>query len=146
MTTSQNDITKYRLERAIETLEEAKTMLQNGHTNAFVNRLYYACFYSVSAWLALNDLVSSKHSGVRALMHQKLVKHGIISIEQGILYDRLFNNRQKGDYVDFVHFNAEEVAPWLDEAKMFVETINSLIYWEDRDIPDSAPRFAQFKD
>jgi len=43
------------------------------------------------------------------------------------LYDRLFNNRQKADYVDLVYFDAAEVAPWLDEAKEFVETLTSLI-------------------
>jgi uncharacterized protein (UPF0332 family) len=30
----------YRLERAHESLEEAKLLLQSGHANTFVNRIY----------------------------------------------------------------------------------------------------------
>ncbi len=41
----------YRLERACEALEEADILLERGHANTFVNRLYYACFYAVSALL-----------------------------------------------------------------------------------------------
>jgi uncharacterized protein (UPF0332 family) len=45
----------YRLERARETLEEARVLLEKGHANAGVNRLYYACFYAVSALLLTRD-------------------------------------------------------------------------------------------
>jgi len=34
----------YRLERAKESLREAQILLEEGHGNTFVNRLYYACF------------------------------------------------------------------------------------------------------
>jgi HEPN domain. len=34
----------YRLERAHEALKEADILLEQGHTNTYVNRLYYACF------------------------------------------------------------------------------------------------------
>ena len=37
----------YRLERAHESLDEANILLERGHANTFVNRLYYACFYAV---------------------------------------------------------------------------------------------------
>jgi uncharacterized protein (UPF0332 family) len=118
---------RYRLERAYETLEEAELLFRNGHVNTFVNRLYYACFYAVSAWLILRSLSSSKHSGIRAMFHQHLVKPGFIGVEQGLLYDRLFNNRQKADYVDLVCFEADEVASWLVAAKEFVDSVNALI-------------------
>jgi uncharacterized protein (UPF0332 family) len=122
---------RYRLERAYETLEEAELLFRNGHVNTFVNRLYYACFYAVSAWLILRSLSSSKHSGIRAMFHQHLVKPGFIGVEQGLLYDRLFNNRQKADYVDLVCFEADEVASWLVAAKEFVESVNALIAKEN---------------
>jgi hypothetical protein len=41
----------YRLQRARETVEEARVLLETDHANACVNRLYYACFYAVSALL-----------------------------------------------------------------------------------------------
>jgi uncharacterized protein (UPF0332 family) len=49
MTKEERALIEYRMERARETLGEAKMMFDAGRTNAYVNRLYYACFYAVSA-------------------------------------------------------------------------------------------------
>jgi len=117
----------YRLERARESLKEAEILLESGHANTFVNRLYYACFYAVSALLLSKDLSSAKHSGVRSLFHQNFIKPGILAIELGQLYDRLFDNRQKGDYEDLVRFNIDEVKPWYDEARGFVDAIEKIV-------------------
>lgn len=65
---SQNEaLVKYRLKRAFETLEDARILAQAERWNACVNRLYYACFYAVTALLSQEGLYSSKHSGVRSL-------------------------------------------------------------------------------
>jgi uncharacterized protein (UPF0332 family) len=117
----------YRLERARESLEEAGLLLEQGHTNTFVNRLYYACFYAVSALLLTRGLSSAKHSGVRSIFHQNFIKTKLIAPELGILYDRLFNNRQKGDYADLVRFDPDEVGGWYDDARKFVEHITELV-------------------
>ena len=61
-----NALIKYRIERAEETYNEALLMLSEEHLNACANRLYYACFYSVSALLSKRSLSSSKHTGVRS--------------------------------------------------------------------------------
>jgi hypothetical protein len=83
----------YRLNRADESLEEALILLERDHINTFVNRLYYACFYAVTALLLSKVLSSSKHSGVRALFHQNFVKNGLINKEMGKYYDKLFDTR-----------------------------------------------------
>lgn len=120
-------LVRHRLDRARETLKEAEILLQQGFANTFVNRLYYACFYAVSAALLQRGLSSAKHSGVRSLFHQNLVKPGLISPELGSLYDRLFDSRQKGDYEDLVRFDPDEVGPWLEESNNFVDTVAALI-------------------
>ena len=106
----------YRLERAHESLEEAEILINKGHSNTFVNRLYYACFYAVSALLLTRGLSSAKHSGIRSLFHQNFVKSGMVNTELGQLYDRLSDNRQKGDYADLIRFDPDEVRNWYDEA------------------------------
>lgn len=113
----------YRLERARESIEEARILLEAGHTNAFVNRLYYACFYAVSAALLSRGISSPKHAGVRALFHQQLVKPGLVPLELGKFFGTLFDNRQKGDYSDFVRFDQDEVRPWLTRAEKFVDLL-----------------------
>ena len=122
-----NDLIKYRIHRAHETLEEAELMRKETHFNTCVNRLYYACFYAVLALIEKNGYGSSKHSGVRSLFNQHFVKTKIISIEDGRLYNRLFDARQEGDYIDFVCFDNATVEPWLNQVKKFIENISELI-------------------
>ena len=117
----------YRLERARESLEEANILLERGYGNTFVNRLYYACFYAISALLLTKGLSSAKHSGIRSLFHQNFVKSGLVKTELGQLYDMLFDNRQKGDYADLVRFDLNEVCDWYDEAQEFVETVENIV-------------------
>src|SRR3972149_4971469 len=120
-------LVRYRLERSRESLKEAKILLEQGHANTFVNRLYYACFYAVSALLLLNGFFSSKHSGIRSLFHQKFIRTGLVAQGLGKLYGRLFNKRQEGDYSDLVLFEVKEVSNWYEEAKEFVETVEEII-------------------
>ena len=117
----------YRLNRSDESLEEALILLKRDHVNTFVNRLYYACFYAVTALLLSKGLSSSKHSGVRALFHQNFVKNELITREMGKFYDKLFDTRQKGDYADLVYFDKKEVGSWFDESKKFISSIKNII-------------------
>lgn len=51
MTAERGELVRYRLARAKESLGEARLLLANGHIRTAVNRIYYACFYAVSARL-----------------------------------------------------------------------------------------------
>jgi len=127
MTNEEKALITYRMERAQQTIIEARTLFDAGMLNAYVNRLYYACFYAVSAILLTKNLSSSKHGYLRSLMYRELVKTGLIPIELGKHFDLLSNNRMKSDYGDFIHFKAEDVAGWLDKTQKFVDHIESLI-------------------
>jgi len=127
MTKEKRALIEYRMERARETLGEAKMMFDAGRINAYVNRLYYACFYAVSALLLTRSFSTSKHSYLRSLLHREFVKTGLIPEELGDHFDLLFDNRLKGDYADFIRFKAEQVAAWLKPAEEFIDHIDSLI-------------------
>ncbi len=58
-------LVKYRLQRARETLPEARTLVESGYYNAAVNRLYYACYYAVIALLAKHQISVQTHAGVK---------------------------------------------------------------------------------
>jgi uncharacterized protein (UPF0332 family) len=118
----------YRLQRAIETLEEARLMQSIAHWNTCANRLYYAAFYAVSALLVRDGYAASKHSGVKALFNRHYVKLGTVTKEDGRLYNRLFDLRQEGDYIDFVSLDAETVEPLIDATVMFVGKLKSLLH------------------
>ena len=71
MTERNKDVVSYRMTRAEETLEDARILARAERWNACVNRLYYACFYAVSALLVRDGLSSSKHAGIRGLFMMK---------------------------------------------------------------------------
>jgi uncharacterized protein (UPF0332 family) len=127
MTDELYALISYRMERASESLDEAKLMLDAGRINAHVNRLYYACFYAVSALLLTRDFSTSKHGYLRSLMHREFVKTGIIPKDLAKHFDVLFDTRLEGDYVDFVRFEAEDVTGWLENTERFIKHVESLI-------------------
>jgi uncharacterized protein (UPF0332 family) len=127
MTEEKRTLVKYRLKRACETLDEAKVMFKEGHLNGYVNRLYYACFYAVSALLLTRNFSTSKHGYLRSLMHREFVKTGLLSKEMGDHFDLLFDSRHTGDYDDFVTFKTDHVAAWLKPTEEFIAYIDQLI-------------------
>jgi uncharacterized protein (UPF0332 family) len=127
MTKSNNELVSYRLQRARETLADARILADAGRWNPCVNRLYYACFYAVSALLVQEGLSSSKHTGLRSLFNRHFVKTNKVPKEKARIFNDLFERRQEGDYVDFVSFKESQVLPWIPEAEAFVENIAVLI-------------------
>jgi len=55
-------LVEYRLARSWETIEEARDLSVGGHWNGVANRLHYACFYAVGAWLVCHGLTSDRMS------------------------------------------------------------------------------------
>ncbi len=127
MTQEERTLAAYRMSRARETLEEAKVLFAAGHINAYVNRLYYACFYALSALLLTRGFSTSKHGYLRSLFHHEFVKTGLVAQEWGRHFDLLFSSRQEGDYADFAQFVAAEVEPWLERTRGFVRCVEALL-------------------
>ena len=127
MTDGAGDLIKYKLERSAETLEEAKLMLQSSHLFGAANRVYYACFYAVGALLLSKDLSSPKHSGVLSLFNKHFVKTGLIPVELGKFYSRLFDSRLESDYADIITLTMEEIRDNVKTAEIFISAVTSLI-------------------
>jgi uncharacterized protein (UPF0332 family) len=73
MSSTLEDLIHYRLEKANQTMEDARLLANAKRWNTCVNRLYFACFYAVSALLAQNDFSSSKHTGIRSLFNFNII-------------------------------------------------------------------------
>lgn len=121
------ELVQYWLKKSQESLDAARDEMKAGRLSFSVNRIYYACFYAVSAVLLQEKFRFKKHSGVRAAFHQHLVKPGMVSLEHGKFYDELFEARQRGDYIELVSFEKEQVENWLQQASQFVEAVKLLI-------------------
>ena len=127
MLDEQMALVRYRLDRAQGTLTEAATLLEHGLDAGVVNRIYYACFYAVSALLYSEGMHRSKHSGVISLFNQHWIKPGKLPVEMGDFYQTMFAKRQMGDYNDLVAFEASDLACWLSTARDFVDRIATLL-------------------
>lgn len=120
------DLVKYRLKKARNTLLDAKTYIKDATPESTVNRIYYAMFYAVNALLITKGLSSSKHAGVCALFNREFVNKGLIEKLLGKFYFDMFDNRQEGDYKDFVKFEKEDVEAWLKKAEEFINKIEDV--------------------
>ena len=131
MTEPLDTLIHYRLGRAQESLDEARLLADAGRWTACVNRLYYSCFYAVSALLVRDGLASSRHTGVRSLLNRHYVRTGKVPRELARVYNDLFERRQEGDYVDFVRFQADQVRPWIPQTEAFIVHVKALLSQDD---------------
>ncbi|MFA5815259.1 MAG: HEPN domain-containing protein [Bacteroidales bacterium] len=127
MSKSIEELVIYRIARSKETLEEAILLAQGGYWNAVANRLYYSCFYLVTALLLKNGHPTNSHNGVKTTFHREFVKRELVSRDSGKLNNRLFNLRQEGDYVDFQKFTKEEIFPFIDDVRSLIAEIEKII-------------------
>ncbi|MDR2971670.1 MAG: HEPN domain-containing protein [Bacteroidales bacterium] len=120
-------IAVFRLQKAHETLNEAKGIAKMNYWHAAANRLYYACFYAVSGLLIKHGYSARTHGGVFSLFGLHFVTTRIISNEQNKLFRKLYDIRQSGDYEDMSCVDEEDIMPLLEPAENFIKTIEQLI-------------------
>jgi uncharacterized protein (UPF0332 family) len=58
----RTELVKYRITKAHDTFNEVKLHFENKLWNTAINRLYYACYYAVSALLLNNGIKAQTHA------------------------------------------------------------------------------------
>jgi uncharacterized protein (UPF0332 family) len=117
----------YRFNRSLESLDDARIMIENKRWNTAINRLYYACFYAVIALLLKNDIETQTHNGARSRFSEEYIKNGVIDKKFGKLFSQLSDFRQKGDYGDLFDFEDKIVLPLVGPVEEFISEIKKLI-------------------
>jgi uncharacterized protein (UPF0332 family) len=115
------------LKKADEALASAELEVNAGHTGFAVNRLYYACFYAVTALLLRDGKQFARHSAVKSEFVRSYVKPGQVDATWNKFYQKLFDDRQEGDYVPTVSFEKSDVSARLHQAREFIDLIRGLI-------------------
>lgn len=121
------DYSKYRIERAKETIREIQDHIDNKYWNTAINRMYYACFYAVSALMTVNSIDISSHSGVRKKFGELFAKTGKIDRDLAKHFTELSEKRHKGDYNDFYDFDEETVLRLYPVSQRFIEQIEKIL-------------------
>lgn len=132
MNTNRLSYSKYRLEKAKEDLATAIIDFEGRHFSASVNRSYYCIFHSIRAILALDGFDSKKHSGVIAYFRENYIKTKIFDRVYSDIVGDAFEMRNDGDYVDFFIIHSEDAKEQLENARLFIDAVESYlrVVWE----------------
>ncbi len=120
-------LSKYRFERAIEDMDNAKTMLEAKQYKLTLNRSYYAIFHAMRAVTVLDDFDSSKHSGIIAHFNQHHVKTGDFPKDTSKIIKSASELRELADYKDFYIASAQEAMEQVANAERFVNRIQDYL-------------------
>ncbi len=115
------------LERAEKSIQAATELAASGFYDFAAPRAYYAAFYAATAVLLDEGLEFSRHSGVIASIHQRLVKTGKLDKEQGKELNWLFELRNVGDYGVTIHVSQQDAERAVRVAENFLCVIKSLL-------------------
>jgi uncharacterized protein (UPF0332 family) len=116
------------LERAEQSIQAARQLVSGGYFDFAASRAYYAAFYAAAAVLLSERVELSKHSAVIASIHQRFVKTGKLSKEQGKALNWLFELRSVGDYGGTAHVSRQQVERAIRTAEEFLSAIKSLLH------------------
>jgi len=126
----KNEIIRYRLDRAYETLSEIDDLVSLGYYHNAINRIYYSCFYAINALFTFSNLSAKSHSGVKHLFSKEFIKKELISKDLGKYFTIMYNKRQTGDYDDFIEVTKEMVEELYEPAKSLIDEIDKFINLE----------------
>lgn len=125
------DIVLYRMNSAKSLLIEIDDHIDRGYYNTAMNRMYYACFYAVSALLLHVGVDGVKsHEGVRQMFGKHFILTGVLPKEWGRFYTVVFNNRSAADYEDFKTYDLAAVRELYPRVCDFIELIDKQIFIE----------------
>ena len=89
--------------------------------------MYYDVFYIVTAYFIYYDWIVKSHCGTKTKVHLELTSKGIITTNEGKLFNLLFQRRHEFDYDDFVTYSVNEVTEMYNFTKHFISKIELLI-------------------
>lgn len=124
---NRENIILYRLDKAIDTMQQVHEIVKLGYWTLVANRLYYASYYACCALLIKSGIETSTHKGVINQIGQSFILQGILPVSDAKLLGKLFSMRQSGDYDDLFDWEEEDVAPLIPQVEDFINRVNTLI-------------------
>ena len=121
------NLSNYRIEKAIEELSIASTLLKNNFYSKSLNSSYYAMFHATRALLAYNQLDSKKHSGIINFFNTLYIRTDKIPHKYFTHLSSAFNIRLQSDYKDFFIATKEDAEKQLHNAESFIDMIKNYL-------------------
>ena len=119
---------KYRLDKAKETLETAKMIFKEGKDlSSANNRAYYAIFYAIRAVLAIKEIDFKRHKDVLAYFNKEYVNKQIFPKIIGRKISQAQRIREDSDYDDEYEPSFEKTEQQIKTAEELIELVENYI-------------------
>jgi uncharacterized protein (UPF0332 family) len=116
----RNELIRYRLDEARETIADVQLLIENDRLRAAVNRIYYGIFYSLLALGLAYQFETSKHQQLLGWFNKNFVHEGLIDVKFGKIINKASNRRTQGDYESYVEFDKEIILEMFGEMQEFI--------------------------
>lgn len=123
----KKDYINFKLQKAAQSVKEARLLMENGMNDTAVSRLYYAAFYAVNALLTANGLNPKTHSGSKTMFNKEFIHTGKIDSRFSDYYSFLMAKRFEADYDDFAFIDEARLLPLFAETEEFIAKVIEFI-------------------
>lgn len=120
-------LSRYRQEKAKETLKSAKLLYDNDDLIGANNRAYYAIFYSIRAILALENKDFKRHKDVIAYFNQYYINTEIFPRKIGKKIAQAQTVRENSDYDDQYQPSYEKTKNQINTASELIELVDTYL-------------------
>jgi len=142
MTADNNnlEIVKLMLKKGRKKLESARINFEHKCFDDAVSRSYYAVFHTISAVLMTKKITCSSHKETIGTFNKEFIKPGTFPKTFAKTIQKLFNERQTGDYDFEEYFGADIAQEDIDEVIKIIESCEKYLsdfykvpqeYWEE---------------
>ena len=125
------DLSRVRMDNAVDCLETAKSLFELKKYNAAANRSYYAVYNAIRSVLAFDGIDRKHHSGTINEFRRLYISNNTFPNDFSDYIGELFVQRNKSDYDDFYIIDKECVDTQIKNAEKIISAIQS--YNKDRE-------------
>ena len=114
-------------QRALSSLSASRVLLDTGHVEDAITRSYYSIFHAAKAALAVPEIETSTHAGVRSMFGLHLVKTAEIEPHWASELSEGLDDRNRAEYNAFADFTGEDARDEHDRATAFLGRIRQYL-------------------
>lgn len=124
---NNKDVIKLMLNKAHEKLTTAEIDFNNERFDDSISRAYYAVFHAISALLLSKGMHYSSHAQVIGSFNREFVKTKIFPKTFTRIIQRLFEERQIGDYDIESEITFKDAQKNLSDARKIINAIGEFL-------------------
>lgn len=112
--------------KAMRSLAAAEATLDTDPDSA-ASRAYYAAFHGVTATLAGRGREFTKHTAVRAALHQDRIQSGALCVDRSRDHDFLLDLRETADYGGVAEASLASATKAIEKARAILAALQPLV-------------------